>query len=274
MGLSFSNPQVGVVSVALDGVIVSEFPTNSRGVINDTSSGKVTITSLGDKVIPLMSFTFEDVDVPPSLDNEALVANLRAIFFFVETLEAPFDLQGAINCSTNPNYPAAASSGMCWLVSVAGRIGGALGTQVEANDLIVALAANAGGTQAAVGTSWFVLQANVRAATQAEANAGISSTTYLAPNLMSALFVNRSLTKSIQLPFSGDGVTTSFNIPHGLNTRYVTVELVENFGNFRVVPASATVEIRITNTSSVDIVFTVPPAVGENYFVHITGKVV
>jgi len=70
------------------------------------------------------------------------------------------DLQGTIDCSTNPNYPAA-NKGDVWVVSVAGLIGGASGISVQAGDAILALADNAGGTQAAVGSSWSILQANL-----------------------------------------------------------------------------------------------------------------
>jgi hypothetical protein len=70
------------------------------------------------------------------------------------------DLKGSIDCSGNPNYPAALK-GDVWVISVAGLIGGASGISVQAGDAILALADNAGGTQAAVGSSWSILQANL-----------------------------------------------------------------------------------------------------------------
>lgn len=70
------------------------------------------------------------------------------------------DFKGSTDCSANPNYPAA-SKGDYYLVSVAGKIGGASGIDVTAGDSYFALADNAGGTQAAVGTSWTVIQGNV-----------------------------------------------------------------------------------------------------------------
>lgn len=70
------------------------------------------------------------------------------------------DLKGSIDCSANPNYPAALK-GDVWVISVAGLIGGASGISVQAGDAILALADNAGGTQAAVGSSWSILQANL-----------------------------------------------------------------------------------------------------------------
>jgi hypothetical protein len=44
---------------------------------------------------------------------------------------------------------------------VAGKIGGASGLSVDIGDVYVASANNAGGTQASVGTSWFVLEHNL-----------------------------------------------------------------------------------------------------------------
>lgn len=82
---------------------------------------------------------------------------------FVElygSLAGLLDFQGATDCSANPNYPAA-SQGDIYIVSVAGKIGGASGKVVEVGDFYLALADNAGGTEASVGTSWAVLQANI-----------------------------------------------------------------------------------------------------------------
>jgi hypothetical protein len=69
------------------------------------------------------------------------------------------DLKGSTDCSANPNYPAA-SKGDFYLVSVAGKIGGASGTSVDVGDAYFALADNAGGTEASVGTSWAKLEHN------------------------------------------------------------------------------------------------------------------
>ncbi len=71
-------------------------------------------------------------------------------------------IKGSTDCSTNPNY-AAAVAGDAYIVSVAGKIGGAAGEVVGVGDLIVAAADNAGGTEAAVGASWFVLEHNILA---------------------------------------------------------------------------------------------------------------
>lgn len=71
---------------------------------------------------------------------------------------------GGIDCSTNPNYPSASQSGQGYYVTVAGKIGGASGEAVDIGDLILSIAANAGGTHAAVGSSWIILQNNLKGA--------------------------------------------------------------------------------------------------------------
>lgn len=73
------------------------------------------------------------------------------------------DFKGNQDCSTNPNYPVALK-GDAYYVSVAGKIGGTSGISVEIGDTVIASADNAGGTQASVGTSWFVLEHNLTGA--------------------------------------------------------------------------------------------------------------
>lgn len=68
--------------------------------------------------------------------------------------------KGDIACSTNPNYPAAVV-GDVYLVTSAGRIGGAGGVQVEVGDSIICKANSAAGTHAAVGENWYRLEANI-----------------------------------------------------------------------------------------------------------------
>ena len=68
--------------------------------------------------------------------------------------------KGVIDCSGNPNYPAS-STGWVYVVSVAGKIGGASGATVEVGDMIICTVTNGGGTQAAVGADFDIVQANL-----------------------------------------------------------------------------------------------------------------
>lgn len=71
-----------------------------------------------------------------------------------------FDLKGVIDCSANPNYPAAVK-GDAYVVSVAGKIGGGAGLLVDVGDTIICLVTAIAGTQGAVGSSWFILEHNL-----------------------------------------------------------------------------------------------------------------
>lgn len=79
---------------------------------------------------------------------------------FDELYDETLKFKGSTDCSTNPNYPAALK-GDLYRVSVAGKIGGASGVDIEVGDSYFAIADNAGGDQATVGTSWTVLQGNI-----------------------------------------------------------------------------------------------------------------
>jgi len=72
------------------------------------------------------------------------------------------EYKGSIDCSANPDYPAAAV-GDLYIVSVAGKIGGASGENVEAGDFIICNTANAGGSQASVGVDFDIIQGNIDA---------------------------------------------------------------------------------------------------------------
>jgi hypothetical protein len=69
--------------------------------------------------------------------------------------------KGVIDCSGNPNYPAA-DAGHMYMVSVAGKIGGASGSVVVAGDSILCNTdGTVAGTQAAVGSAWNIIQNNI-----------------------------------------------------------------------------------------------------------------
>ena len=69
-------------------------------------------------------------------------------------------LKGAIDCSTDPNYPAA-SAGWTYRASASGKIGGSSGLGVSVGDMIICLTDNPGGSQSSVGSSWQVEEANL-----------------------------------------------------------------------------------------------------------------
>ncbi|MEB2775238.1 hypothetical protein SYJ56_07955 [Algoriphagus sp. D3-2-R+10] len=151
-----------------------------------------------------------------------------------------------LDCSTEPNYPAA-DAGDSYKVTVAGKIGGASGILVQVGDLITAITDNGGGTEAAVGTQWFVLQANTdnatesvtgltRIATTLEVNAGSEAFAYVTPltlgtKLSDYVLDTRSLTAGTGLSGGGDlseNRTISFNTTWG-DSRYLQPSALSNY---------------------------------------------
>ena len=107
---------------------------------------------------------------PGSTDNSTKLATTAMVQAAIASSLVGFlDLKGSISAAANPNYPVALK-GDTYLISAAGLIGGTSGIAVNVGDVIVASAANAGGTQAAVGTSWFVLEHQIAGALLATNN--------------------------------------------------------------------------------------------------------
>jgi hypothetical protein len=101
--------------------------------------------------------------------------------FVYDAVTGLLDFKGNQSASGDPNYPAA-SKGDVYYITVAGKMGGASGKSVEIGDAIVCSADAASGNEAAVGTSWFVLEHNIVGALMASnnlsdvANAGTART--------------------------------------------------------------------------------------------------
>ena len=87
-----------------------------------------------------------------------------AVKSYAESLFASNDAllyKGAIDASTNPNYPAA-DAGHLYRITVAGKIGGASGVNVEVGDTATCFVdSSAAGNQATVGANWNITQANL-----------------------------------------------------------------------------------------------------------------
>lgn len=82
----------------------------------------------------------------------------------------PLIYKGVIDCSGNPNYPAA-STGHVYKVSVAGKIGGASGPNVEVGDGLICNADSVAGNHATVGSYWNIIQVNIDGAVTGPASA-------------------------------------------------------------------------------------------------------
>lgn len=122
-----------------------------------------------DPSAPVVSVVINDAG---TTDTDLWSAD-KIITYITSNVEGLFDLKGELDCSTNPNFPAAAK-GDVYRVSVAGKAGGASGRTVEVGDLLIALADNAGGTEGAVGSSWTISQYNIDVAALAGSGLGYS----------------------------------------------------------------------------------------------------
>jgi hypothetical protein len=136
--------------------------TVNLGTIADDGTGD-TLRVGGDKINDNFDELYGMIDTDGTLaaNSDAKIATQKAVKTAIATaVTGLLDFKGSTDCSANPNYPVA-SKGDYYLVSVAGKIGGASGIVVSVGDSYYATADNAGGTQAGVGTSWTVVEGNL-----------------------------------------------------------------------------------------------------------------
>lgn len=111
-----------------------------------------------------MPLSYLDTDVALTANSDVKVASQKATKAYVDALLAAANamvFKGVIDASTNPNYPTA-SAGDLYRISVAGKIGGASGPNVEIGDTLLCLTdGTASGTQAGVGANWNITQVNI-----------------------------------------------------------------------------------------------------------------
>lgn len=148
-GVNFNGPTVA----QNDFTVVGTFTlgaSNQLSISGDTTIGSsshtVTLNTSGNTSITL-----------PTSGTLATQAYADALFAANDALL----YKGVINCSANPNYPAA-DAGHLYRVSVAGKIGGASGTNVEVGDTLICITdSSASGDQATVGANWNLIQSNL-----------------------------------------------------------------------------------------------------------------
>lgn len=282
----------GVLSTATAGTDYST-PSSTDTLTNKTFDANGTGNSLSN--VEVADFASGVLNTSTSLSgaSDSQVPSALATKTYVDTaVTGLLDFKGSTDASANPNYPAA-SKGDAYVVSVAGKIGGASGKSVDVGDMYIATADNAGGTEASVGTSWSVLEHNlvgallasnnlsdvgnaatafgnikqdattsatgvVELATQAEAQAKTDTTRAL--TAASVADFARKYTGTI-----GNGSATSIAVTHGLGSQYVTAQVFD-------ASSGAQVECDVTLTSSTQTTFDFATAPTSNqYRVVITG---
>lgn len=119
------------------------------------------------------------IDTTTSLgSSNTLVPSQLAVKTYADALIAANDamvFKGVIDASANPNYPAA-NRGDTYKISVAGKIGGGSGPNVEAGDLILCITdSTSAGTHGSVGTAWDIVQVNIDGAVTGPASSTASN---------------------------------------------------------------------------------------------------
>lgn len=164
----------GLVSAADKGIqftgagTAATFDLTAAGkALLDDANAAAQRTTLGLGTVATLD---SDTDTTLAANSDLKVATQKAVKAYVDAaVTGLLEFKGSTDCSANPNYPAA-SKGDAYVVSVAGKIGGASGKSVDVSDVYLATADNAGGTEASVGTSWIVLEHNLAGALLAANN--------------------------------------------------------------------------------------------------------
>lgn len=218
------------------------------------------------------SATFEAITINGTPTNPTDAATKQ----YVDNLTASgLNIKGTIDASTNPNYPAG-EVGDAYHVSVAGKVGGASGLDVEIGDLIVVVTDNAGGTQAAVGSDWIIMQTNVdqattttrgtvRLATLAEVAAGTSVDTAVTPAGLAQELAALG-TSDTQTALIGDGSALTYAVGHTLSSQFLNVQVFDAASN-----EICETDVTLTDASTVTIGVSTPPSV-DGLRVVLTGS--
>jgi hypothetical protein len=204
-----------------------------------------------------MSYLSTDITLGGATPSDSLVASQAAVKAYADALigaNNAMTFKGVIDCSTNPNYPAA-NVGDTYKISVAGNIGGVSGVNVEIGDTIICSVANAGGDQATVGADFNIVQVNIDGAVTGDASStdadiavfdGASgkvikdSGTKISDLVPKTTTVNGyALSDNISLDKSDVGLgnvanvdtTTTANITDSTDKRFVTDDDLTNLGN-------------------------------------------
>lgn len=155
---AYTDTQIAALSLGTASQHATSFFLQAANNLSDLTNAGTARTSLG---LGTAATFATDTDTTLAADSDLRLATQHAVKSYIDTaVTGLLDFKGAIDASSNPNYPAA-SKGDAYVVSVAGKVGGASGTSVDVGDMVVATADNAGGTQASVGTSWTVLEHNL-----------------------------------------------------------------------------------------------------------------
>ena len=141
-------------------------------------------------------------------NNTTAVTPQKMIDYVSDKITGLWENKGVIDCSTNPDYPAG-QSGDAYTVSVAGKVGGVTGVEVQAGNVIHCLNDNTGGDQATAGSDWNVMQAGMvqateviagalKIATQGQTDAGTDDTSAITALKLMTYLSNKNATEALK----------------------------------------------------------------------------
>jgi len=253
---AFRNLQAQITGYAASSKTLTNTTIDANGTGNSISNIEIADFASGVAITSTSLTWASNTNIPTTL----------AIKTYVDGLAAANDamlFKGGIDCSANPNYPAA-DAGWTYKVTVAGKIGGGSGLNVQVGDtLICTVDSTASGTQAGVGANWVIVQTNLDVATT-------STSGYVSALATSWEAESRSDTAKVVTPSAlvnfgvkkvftiGDGAATSIGCTHSLGSKDVIVQV-------REVSTDAVVECDIVNTSTsvTTLSFTSAPALNS-----------
>lgn len=148
--------------------LLSGATASAQGIVElATDAEAITGTDTARSTTPAnVAAVFGDrIDTNTSLGtSNAKVPSQNAVKTYVDGIvdaANALTYKGTVDCSANPNYPAA-SAGHMYLVSVAGKIGGGSGPNVEVGDMLICTTdGTAAGNHATVGGNWNIIQKNI-----------------------------------------------------------------------------------------------------------------
>lgn len=164
--LSKAAAATGVLQAGSMPALTGHVTTPGGSLASTISAGVVTLGMWAAGVL--------DTDAALAANSDAKVPSQKAVKAYADNLLAANDamiFKGVIDASANPNYPAA-DRGHTYKISVAGKIGGASGPNVEIGDtLICTVDGTAAGNHATAGANWVILQSNLDGAVIGPASA-------------------------------------------------------------------------------------------------------
>lgn len=230
----------GVISSAVEG---TDYVTASS--TNTLTNKTIDANASGNAITNLETTDFASgvlvTDTALAGATNAQIASALAVKTYTDNVLSSNDamvFKGSIDASTNPSYPAA-DAGDTYKISVAGKLGGAVGADVTEGDTAYCIVdGSSSGDHATVGGNWTIIQNNIDDATTIDKGYVELATTLETETktdiyraVTPASLVNFPIKKTFTV---GDGTATSIACTHNLGTRDVTYSVREASGHAHV----------------------------------------